>query len=520
MIVIKEHSRVLIKINTNFKIYQMTKMNITQCIVILTCLLGGITVNAQFSQTAKVVSDNREDRAEFGTSVSIVENFAAVGASRETFAAGAAYVYSKDGQGAWSYSQRLSAFDPNDGAEFGGGIKFSTDYLVVAAGRADVAGTIRAGALYIYDYQNNNWEYSTKLVASDYSGDAKLGMNPTSLAVEGNTIVAGAPGDNVWTGSVYVFTKNAGTWSETQKILSPTPQASEVFGIGVAISGDYMVVGANEVDGRKGAAYVYLKDTNGVWQYNQTLMASDAINDAFFGTSVSMLDDQLVIGAYGHNLEEGAAYVFEKDNQGMWIEVQKLNGGPATEAAQFGWTSTIQTDHIVVTAPHIFGFDPGEAYFYQRDTNGLWVETQVIQGDDTVGEDFYGWSIALHEDQLIAGAPWEDHDANGDNEIDRAGSAYIFKDPDLLGGLSDSTTSGSFTVYPIPASDYITITSTTGSISKIKLINQLGMMVMDETVGGTREYRVNISGLAQGFYFVDVYGQEGERTIKKIIKIK
>ena len=87
----------------------MTKINITKGIFILACLLGGTIMNAQFVQTAKVVSDIRGDRDEYGTSVAIVENFAIVGASRETVAEGAAHVYSKDDQGVWSYSQRLAA---------------------------------------------------------------------------------------------------------------------------------------------------------------------------------------------------------------------------------------------------------------------------------------------------------------------------------------------------------------------------------------------------------------------------
>ena len=497
----------------------MTKINITKGIIVLACLFGGSTMKAQFTQTAKVVSDNREDRAEYGTSVDIISDFAIVGASRETVAQGAAYIYAKDDSGVWSYSQRLTAFDPNEGAEFGGGAKFSDDYLVVAAGRANVEGIQRAGALYIYDYQDNNWEYSTKLVASDYSGDAKLGMNPTSLDVDANTIVGGAPGENGWIGSVYVFTKDAGIWTETQKILSPTTGTSDTFGIGVSISGEYMVVGANEVDGRKGAAYVYLKDSDGLWEYVQTLVASDASNDSFFGTSVSISGDQLVVGAYGDNLEQGAAYVFEKDNEGTWLEVQKLNANPSSEKTQFGWSTDIQLNYIVVSAPHIYGFDEGETYFYKRNSDGLWVEDQVVQGEDTVGEDFYGWGVAIHENQLIAGAPWEDHDEDGDNEIDRAGSAYIFENLDILGDSSNDYLKDTFTVYPVPANDYITIASTTGFISKIKLINQLGMIIKEVETSGTKEHHLDVSSIAQGIYFVNVYNQNGNSSTKKIIKM-
>ena len=496
----------------------MTKINITKCVVILACLFGVTTVKAQFDQTAKIVSANREGRAEYGTSVDITENFAIVGASRETVASGAAYIYSKDNQGTWSYSQRLAAADPNQGAEYGGGVKFSDDYLVVAAGRADVSGTQRAGALYIYDYQNNNWEFGTKLIASDMSDDAKLGMNPTSLDVDSNTIVAGAPGENGWVGSVYVFTKEAGTWAETQKILSPNSQGSDVFGVGVSISGDYLVVGANEVDGRKGAAYVYLKNSGGTFDYVQTLMASDAANNNFFGTSISLSGDQLVVGAYGANLEQGAAYIFEKDNQGTWVEVQKLVGNTSTEGTQFGWSTDIQSDYIVVSAPHIYGLEAGEVYFYKRESSGTWVEDQVIQGADTVGEDFYGWSIAMHDNQLIAGAPWEDHDENGGNEIDRAGSAYIFMDPSLLGVTNYGTVENAIATYPNPVRDVLNIESQSKAIANLKVYAISGALLQEMKEVNNNSVLLNISNYTNGIYFVNITLEDGLNVVHKIIK--
>jgi len=262
---------------------------------------------------------------------------------------------------------------------------------------------------------------------------------------------------------------------------------------------------------------MYLKDANGVWEYVQTLVASDATDDSFFGTSVSISGDQLVVGAYGMNLEEGAAYVFEKDAQGTWVEVQKLMGNATTEAAQYGWDTDIQSNIIMVSAPHIFGFEPGEVYFYKKDTNGSWVEDQIVLGNDTVGEDFYGWSVAMHEQQLIVGAPWEDHDANGGDEIDRAGSAYIFDNPNILGGLPNNTLD-SFTVYPVPAKNSITIESVNG-ISKVVISNQLGMTLSVESVADIKEHTFDISSFTEGVYFIKVYHTDGKKSTQKIVKM-
>ena len=492
----------------------MTATTMAHRILILASFFVLTNGTAQFSQTAKIVSENREGRAEFGTSVDIVEDFAIVGTSREVNASGAAYIYKKDSGGAWSFSQRLAAADPNDGAEFGGGVVFSDDYLVVAAGRANIGGNERAGALYVYDNQNSTWEFNTKLIASDVSGEAKLGMNPTSLDVQGNIIVGGAPGDNAWTGSVYVFTKEGGVWTETQKILSPTPQTNDVFGIGVSISGDYLVIGANEASNRKGAAYVYLKNSAGTWEYVQTLMASDAANDDFFGTSVSLSGDQLVIGAYGAGQEAGAAYIFEKDSQGTWTEVQKLTGNSSSEGAQFGWDSDIQQDYILVSAPHIYGSETAEVYAYKRESSGAWVENQIMQSTTT--EDFYGWSIAMHATQLITGAPRDDFDENGNNEMGDAGAAYIFNNPML--GLADYGLINQITLYPNPSQNSINIESNPNNISNLKLYSVTGVLLRELNNINQSQKTLDISSYSKGIYFVNITLDNGANRVQKIIK--
>ncbi|MBB6680485.1 T9SS type A sorting domain-containing protein [Aequorivita sp. 609] len=488
-------------------------------IILYSFLLYGAVSMAQFSQKDKVVSQNRESRAEFGTSVAIKDNFAIVGASRESYAEGAAYIYTKDSQGNWSFTQRIAANDPNEGAEYGGGVKISDDFLVVAAGRADIESTVRAGALYIYDFQNNNWEFNTKLVASDLSGDAKLGMNPTSIDVQNETIIAGAPGEDSWTGSVYVFNRINGNWSETQKIMSPTPMVNDAFGIGVSISGDYLLIGAQGVNNSEGSAYLYIKNNDGVWEYDQTITASDSSNDSYFGSSVSVSENIMVIGSYGVNSEKGAAYVYEKNNQGIWEEVQILISNPSNDYVQFGWDTAILQDYIIIAAPHIYGNEKGEVYFYNKENTGLWVENQIIQGNDTESEDFYGWSIASNGSDLIIGSPREDHDINGSNPIDDAGSAYIFENPNILGGLTNlENYKNSIRYYPNPILNVLKINSSTKLISSIKLFTINGSLLIEKNEINNNLFNIDFSNYSNGFYLINVLFEDGTSTYEKLIK--
>lgn len=483
-------------------------------------LLGFMGINsaqAQFVQSNKVISDAREDRAEFGTSVDINGEYAVVGASRETFASGAAYIYMSDEGGNWNFAQRLAANDANEGAEFGGAAKFADDHLVVAAGRADVDGIIRAGALYIYENQDGTWATIDKLTASDMSGDAKLGMNPSSLDTEGNQIIAGAPGENTWSGAVYVFEHDGDEWSEVQKISNPNMNPAESFGIGVAVDGHYLAIGASEVDNRKGAVYIYKLGLSGGYELIQEVVASDANEDAFFGSYVDILNGELVVGAYGVDHEVGAVYVYELNSDEQFEEVQIISGPESTDFVQFGWSVALGENQLAVASPHAYGLDAGDVKVYEKDDEGMWMMTETLQGDDTVGEDFFGWNVSMNENQIIVGATWEDHDENGENEVDRAGSAYIFEDLSSV-GIKDATSVSDMLVYPVPASDFVTVSNEKVGITSVTVMNVSGKVVQQELNIGAKSYRLDISNLPEGLYLMQVTGQNGSVVSKKIVK--
>ncbi len=474
-------------------------------------------IYAQYNQTAKVVSINREERAEYGTAVAINENFAVVGASRETTASGAAYVYGKDGNGNWSYIQRFDAPDPNFGAEFGGGAKISENHIVIAAGRANVNGVIRTGALYVYDFNGTTWDFGQKIIAGELAEDAKLGMNPTSLAMQNNVIVAGAPGENAWEGRVYVFEKIAGNWTEVQKLSSPNPQVNENFGLAVAFSENYLIVGANEEDNTKGAVHIFEKDNNGMWVYLKKIFASDAMPEAYFGSSVSIYNETIAIGAYHDNGGIGATYIFERDGSGDWNEIDKITSSSPSSEASFGFNCLIKDDYLVVTAPHDYGLEAGEVYVYSKDTNNNWNEIQKVSSDDLAPEDFYGWNIEMYGNQLIVGAPWEDSDENGQNEIDRAGSAYIFKDLSILGS-EDVKLESELIIFPIPARENITF-KLNSNIESIIIYNQLGAIVKVVQNINNHTYILDSKKLMDGIYFAKVISTDAKLITKKFIVI-
>lgn len=468
--------------------------------------------NAQFQQSAKIVGE-RESRAEFGTSAAINGDFAVVGASRETIATGAAYVYKKDGNGNWAFSEKITAFDGAEMAEFGGSVKMTNDLLVIAAGRADIEGVLRAGALYVYDRAGDIWEYKNKITASDFSDGALLGVNPTTLDVEGNIIVAGAPGELNWLGSVYVFEKDGDNWNET-KITSPDMVDFGNFGIGVSISGNYLVAGASGEDNGAGNAYVFERNNNGEWNFVQKISASDPQPNAYFGNSISIDGNQMVIGAYAEGSEGGniaAAYIFERNSEGEWIEIQKIPSPVSDENTFFGWMCKIDGNYMAITAPHVYGFEAGQVFIYQKTSEGLWEEIQNVNANQGIEETFYGWSVDLYGGNLIIGAPRDDFDENGENEMMDAGSAFIFSDSNM--GVQD-VNSGfyRFKVYPNPAENQLNIISN----EAVKLVEIFDLS--GKKFGSSNQSIMNVSSLLKGNYILKVTTTSGKVGTLKFIK--
>ncbi len=472
-----------------------------------------IIANAQFQQTSKITGD-RESRAEFGTSAAINDNFAIVGASRESIAAGAAYIYKKDENGDWGFSQKIVADDALEMAEFGGGVKLSNNFMVIASGRADINGVIRAGGLYVYELVGNTWVFIRKITASDYSDGAMLGMNPTTLDVDSNTIIAGAPGEFNWLGSVYVFERNEDTWSEVQKITPPEAIESGTFGIGVSISGNFLIAGASGEDNGAGSAYIFEKGNDGTWEFLQKITASDPQPNSYFGNSVSIYNDQLVVGAYAEGSVGGniaAAYIFERNNEGEWIEIQKIPSPVSDENTYFAWMCKMDGNQMIISSPHVYGEEPGEVFLYNKTESGQWEEVQSIEAEDDILQDFYGWSVDLHAGNVIIGSPRDDFDQNGENEMMDAGSAYIFTNPNL--GINDQNfLKNSIKLYPNPTEDQLNIISEE-KIQSVEVFNTSGQKIVS-----TKQNVINVSLFPKGTYIVKVSTVSGKINTQKFIK--
>ena len=282
------------------------------------------------------------------------------------------------------------------------------------------------------------WIQQIKLTAGDGAADDQFG---NSVAIYGDTIVVGAPGDDdngYISGSAYVFARPESGWAdmppETAKLTASDGAAGDFVGYSVAINGDTIVVGAQGDDDKgdsSGSAYVFARPENGWADMTETakLTASDGSAEDVFGYSVAISDDTIVVGANGDDDKgdySGSAYVFTK--LGGWTdmtETAKLTASDGSAEDGFGNSVAISDDTIVVGAfgNDDKGYNSGSAYVFSRPENG-WAgippETAKLTASDGAADYLFGFSVAVSNDTIVVGS-------YGDGCY--SGSAYVFARP-------------------------------------------------------------------------------------------
>ena len=136
---------------------------------------------------------------------------------------------------------------------------------------------------------------TTSLAASDGAAYDQFGK---SVSISGDTGLVGAWGDNSNTGAAYVFLRSGTSWSQQAKLTATDATSTDQFGWSVAIDADTAVIGAPFDNSNTGAVYVFTRSGT-TWSQQTKLTADDAFSRDFFGWSVAISGNTIIVGAYG-----------------------------------------------------------------------------------------------------------------------------------------------------------------------------------------------------------------------------
>jgi hypothetical protein len=356
-----------------------------------------------------VAPDGREDSM-FGTSVSVDVDASAIGApgAQVGAEAGAVYTYTRNEARTWIKEHKLTPSDGQQGDEFGAAVALDDDILIAGApGAGDGQGTA-----YVFERRGVSWFEVQKLTPTG----ATPALFGSSIALQGETALVGAPGEDEQAGEVFVFMRDtAGQWVEVQRIPAPRvtgrPDAPG-FGTSVALSRDLAVVGS-PFESQRGAAYVFERGTDGVWRQVWRLFDENAEEGDMFGASVAIERFRAIVGAPSAGSGAGLAYVFEPVAIGVWELLQELE---VADRAVEGLGTSVELDEntaIVgaIGSAHVFTRDPATRLWSERD------ELRPAHGAGTLFGAAVGWDGMT----AVVGA------SHADTPIgDRSGSSYVF----------------------------------------------------------------------------------------------
>ena len=235
----------------------------------------------QWSEQAKLVAPQRVHNSLFGRSVALSGDTAVIGAVQDCYQSlfvGSVHVFVRSGT-SWTHQAMLTVNDVGNDAAFGYDVAVEGDRLIASSPYDNDYSTSDVGSAHVFERTGSLWIKQAKLAANVQVNHSRFGA---SVALEGQRAVFGT---YALPGTAYVFEQLGGVWTQSA-ILDPIDTASTAcFGFFLDLSGDRVAVGAvfeasNQIP-QAGAAYLF--DFDGAsWSQTQRLISpSPAYDDSF-----------------------------------------------------------------------------------------------------------------------------------------------------------------------------------------------------------------------------------------------
>lgn len=515
--------------NTGTKLVGMVMPASVTGTVSLTTVSGTAISNGNFTVTAtpyptvqqgsKLVGAGAVFIANVGASVSLSAdgNTGVIGAtgSGDTPWEGATWAYTRTA-GVWSQQgAKLLGTGVVGAAEQGAGVFLSAD------GNTAIVGALSNVGAWIYTRSAGIWtQQGSKLPGTEAMG--YLSPQGCSLSADGNTAIVGGHNDSSGVGAAWVYTRSAGVWSQQGSKLVGTGavgNASQGCSVSLSADGNTAIVGGPYDNSYTGAVWIFTRNA-GVWtQQGSKLVGTGAVGSAAQGTSVFLSADgnTAIVGGSSDNGFSGAAWIFTR-NAGVWTQQgNKLIGTGAVGNAWHGCSVSLSADGntAIVGGYYDNGF-MGAVWVFTR-SGGVWTQQgNKLVGTGAVGNARQGYSVSLSSDGSTAliGAPYD----NGE------GAAWVFVSSATVGIDNTINNSKQLSIYPNPNSGMFTVSPSDFECRTIcegdySIVNSIGQVVRSFKLNAIDNYSMKIENLSSGLYYI-VGNNENQMSGQKVLVAK
>ena len=499
--------------------------------------------NETWEQYTKLTYENMQVGDAFGYSVCISGEFAVVTA---VGGKGYAIVYHNN-NGTWEQQQFFEKPEIQEEEGFGNSSDIDGNNFILGLRPWD-SGYGKGGA-FIYNYNGTTWTETAELIPAEAAdGDIVGGF----VAINGNYVIVSAHGtDNTYNGegAAYIYKNISGTWTQMQQIISGDPQKSGYFGIDVAINDNYAIVGAMAEDigsqTNQGAVYVF-KNNEDVWTQTQKIIAPDGQQSDLFGSAIDFNDNLLVIGARKSGAD-GAIYIYE-NMDGTWTFSEKIepsDGSSSKYGDLFGDAVDID-DNIICVGAYWYNngyINQGATYIYSPYLQSI--ENNITNFDipNQVGEEIINDTEHTVTLDVEAGTDVSDivptieisnlatidpasgisqnfttpveYTVTAENGDEQIWTITVIVLPTNINNISQNN----FTIYPNPSNGIFTINSEqlTNNNEQLTITDITGKTIKQFTIN-KEQLTIDISEQSAGIYFIKIKTETGIYTDKLIIQ--
>lgn len=384
-----------------------------------------------------IANPSPQERDQFGHSLALDGDRLVVGAWLDDSAApdaGVAYVYDLGSVAPQDPELVLPNPSPAEDDCFGVAVAVEGDHVVISAYQDDAAAT-NSGRAYVFDLGAPEPAEPSMVLARP--GAAVNDGFGNSLAISGDKVVVGietADPDGANSGSAMVFDLSSATPDvPLVTLINPVPAVGCYFGTSVSISGDIVVVGAyrdSAVAGNGGACHVYDLAGSGPELPTHTLRKATSSSGDFFGTSVAVSGSKILAGASHDDMgddEAGNSFLFDLSSVTPTVPVSTFTSPVRGSRDRFGAAVAISGDWVAIGSPDSDGGSSGSGRVSIHDLASSGPDQAVVslENPDPAAGDGFGGAVAISASRVAVGVSGDDSGA-----VD-GGMVYVY---DLISG--------------------------------------------------------------------------------------
>eukprot|EP00002_Diphylleia_rotans_P004550 TRINITY_DN133_c0_g1_i1.p1 TRINITY_DN133_c0_g1~~TRINITY_DN133_c0_g1_i1.p1 ORF type:complete len:1995 (-),score=291.76 TRINITY_DN133_c0_g1_i1:835-6819(-) len=376
------------------------------------------TLQGQEWMFSEILGGSIQGQLRFGASVAMRDGRLLVGdpENKKSFPnSGAVHIFTLSGA-FWRLETDLEPDVPTTGLFFGESVSLNSTRALVGATKRMEEDLSATGLVFVFTLQGPSWILERKLSPATGASGGLFGFSVQFLDT---AIIAGAPlhseSGQSESGLIATFEISQGGEITEATVFPSTIEAFSNFGSSISGFGAKYAVGCPKCSASErvcGVVYLF-EYTPLVSTLVETISPQGTGSAALFGTSLSLGDNWLFVGAPGSRtnsgISQGATYTFTTEGSGFYENDILLPSDPL-EGQSYGFALASNGLEIVVGCPKSTSRGQAEtgSFYLYKDGGVQYTLDQKITTSQLLNNIYFGQSLAFHNGKLFVGAPGDD----------------------------------------------------------------------------------------------------------------